>query len=44
MGKNDIVKPSILPGFMELIPEDQLLFNKMKDTIRETYENMDLFH
>ncbi|HHU70115.1 MAG TPA: histidine--tRNA ligase [Thermoanaerobacterales bacterium] len=38
MGKNDIVKPSILPGFMELIPEDQLLFNKMKDTIRETYE------
>ena len=38
MGKNDIVTPSILPGFMELIPEDQLLFNKMLDTIRETYE------
>lgn len=37
MGK-DIVKPSILPGFMELLPADQLVFNKMKDTIRHTYE------
>lgn len=38
MGKNEIVTPSTLPGFMELIPEDQLIFNKMQDTIRETYE------
>lgn len=37
MSKN-IVKPSILPGFMELLPADQLVFNKMKDTIRHTYE------
>ena len=29
----DIVKPSILPGFMELTPTDQILFNKMLDTI-----------
>lgn len=34
----DIVKPSILPGFMELTPNNQILFNKMQDTIRENYE------
>lgn len=34
----DIVKPSILPGFMELLPADQLLFNRMLDTIRLNYE------
>lgn len=33
-----ITIPSILPGFMELLPADQLLFNKMLDTIRSTYE------
>lgn len=33
-----IVKPSILPGFMELLPGDQILFNKMMDTIRKNYE------
>ena len=32
------VNPKIMPGFMELLPEDQILFNKMKDTIREVYE------
>ncbi|MCX8130991.1 MAG: histidine--tRNA ligase [Clostridia bacterium] len=37
MGKN-ITTPSILPGFMELLPADQILFNKMLDTIRNTYE------
>lgn len=35
---NNIVKPSILPGFMELLPSDQILFNKMMDTIRKNYE------
>lgn len=35
---NDIVRPSILPGFMELLPADQILFNKMMDTIRKNYE------
>lgn len=34
----DIVKPSILPGFMELMPADQILFNNMLDTIRRNYE------
>lgn len=33
-----LVKPSILPGTMELLPHEQLTFNKMKDIIRETYE------
>lgn len=32
------MKPSILPGFMELLPADQLLFNRMLDTIRSNYE------
>ena len=37
--KNEIVIPSILPGFMELLPADQIQFNKLADTIRETYES-----
>ena len=32
------VHPRILPGFMELLPEDQIAFNKMYDTIRKVYE------
>ena len=32
------VQPRILPGFMELLPEDQIAFNKMYDTIRGVYE------
>lgn len=34
-----LVKPRILPGFMELMPEDQILFNNMLETIRKTYES-----
>ncbi len=33
-----IVQPSTLPGFMELLPQDQLVFNRMKDIIRKNYE------
>lgn len=33
-----VIKPSILPGFMELVPKEQILFNQMKDTIRKNYE------
>jgi len=33
-----IVKASTLPGFMELLPKDQILFNEMKDIIRENFE------
>lgn len=36
---NQIVKPSILPGFMELLPADQIQFNKLADAIRNTYES-----
>lgn len=35
---NKIVQPSTLPGFMELLPADQLVFNRMKDIIRKNYE------
>ena len=31
-------EPRTLPGFMELLPQDQILFNQIKDKIRETYE------
>lgn len=37
MGKN-ITKPSILPGFMELLPAEQIVLNRMIDTIRRNYE------
>ncbi len=33
-----IITPSILPGFMELLPADQIVFNNMLDTIKKTYE------
>lgn len=36
--KQNIVKPSTLPGFMELLPREQILFNRMLDTIRGVYE------
>lgn len=35
----DIVKPSILPGFMELNPKEQLAFNEIRDIIKCTYED-----
>ena len=33
------IKPKTLPGFMELLPNEQILFNKMKNTIQKTYES-----
>ena len=36
--KMNKVEPKILPGFMELLPQDQIKFNKMYDTIRSVYE------
>ena len=36
--KQTIVKPSILPGFMELLAEDQILFNQIEGIIRTNYE------
>ncbi len=33
------IKPRTLSGFMELLPKDQIKFNKMYDAIRKTYES-----
>ena len=33
------IKPKTLPGFMELLPNEQILFNKMMQTIQKSYEN-----
>ena len=32
------VEPRTLPGFMELMPEKQILFNQMKNKIIKSYE------
>lgn len=32
------VEPRTLSGFMELLPEEQILFNQMKETIESTYK------
>lgn len=32
------VQPKTLPGFMELLPNEQILFNKMKEIIQKSYE------
>lgn len=31
--KNNYIKPSILPGFMELLPNDQAIFNDIVNKI-----------
>ena len=31
-------EPRTLPGFMELLPQEQILFNQIKDTIKNNYE------
>ncbi len=38
MDKNRIVEPRTLPGFMELLPYEQIQFNHIRDIIRHTYE------
>lgn len=35
---NSKVTPRTLPGFMELLPNEQILFNEVKETIRKSYE------
>ena len=35
---NKKVEPRTLPGFMELMPTEQILFNQIKEQIRQTYE------
>lgn len=36
--KNTKVIPKTLSGFMELLPNEQILFNQMKETIKNSYE------
>ena len=35
---SNIVEPRTIPGFMELLPHEQIVFNHIKDVIRENYE------
>lgn len=35
---NKYTEPRILSGFMELLPEDQIVFDNMKNAIEETYK------
>lgn len=39
MSDSNKIKPKTLPGFMELLPNEQILFNKIKDTIKDSYED-----
>jgi len=32
------VEPKTLPGFMELLPQEQIIFNQMKEKIQKSYE------
>lgn len=34
----DIIQPSILSGFMELLPEDQVRFNRMKAIVEKNFQ------
>ena len=36
---NNKVLPRTLPGFMQLLPNEQILFNEVKEKIKKTYEN-----
>ena len=35
----NIVKPSTIAGVMELLPEEQAVFDRMKNTIEETFKD-----
>lgn len=37
--KKNQIQTSVLPGFMELIPAEQIVFDRMKDTIRSVFES-----
>lgn len=34
-----MIQPKTLPGFMELLPDDQILFNQIKQVIQNNYES-----
>ncbi len=35
---NKIIEPRTLPGFLELLPQDQIIFNQIKKIIQDNYE------
>ena len=35
----DIIKPTTIAGIMELLPEEQVVFDKIKNTIEETFKD-----
>ncbi len=37
--ENKRVEPKTIAGFMELLPNEQILFNQMMDTIKKSYES-----
>src|SRR6185369_11980727 len=37
-GVSDLIKPRTPPGVMELLPRDQIAFQRMLDVIRRTFE------
>ncbi len=39
MSKQELIKPRIMSGFMELSPDKQLLFDKMIDEIKHVYQS-----
>ena len=41
--KKNIIKPSILPGFMELLPDEQKIFNDIVSKITKVYEDNGCF-
>lgn len=36
-------EPRTLSGFMELLPNEQILFNQMRETIEDTYKKIWIF-
>lgn len=41
--ENKKVEPKTLPGFMELLPSDQIEFNDIKEKIQKSYERFRLY-
>ena len=42
--QNNKVNPSTLSGFMELMPSEQKVFNKIEKTLKEFMNYMDFIH
>lgn len=38
------IEPRTLSGFMELLPNEQILFNQMKEKIQKHMRNLDFYH